>query len=127
MLPNMTALTDRTLMNRAPCSPANSILEGDLELAMQQQTLQKLIIAETPEGFYIIAILKWAKNKEWYLTTRRDRDRPRIFKDLNRLNEHLKEAYPTDSVEIVRNQEIPEKDKAFAPLAIKSPPEKEVH
>ena len=60
MLSDMTAPNDRTHMNRTPCSPANSILEGDLELAAQQQTLKKLIVAETPEGFYVVAQLKWA-------------------------------------------------------------------
>lgn len=103
-------------MNRTPCSPANSILEGDLELAVQQQTLKKLTIAETPDGFYVIAQLKWAGNKEWYLTTRREREQPRLFKDLKRLNDHLKTAYPTDSVEILRNQELPAQGEPVAPV-----------
>lgn len=104
-------------MNRTPCSPANSILEGDLELAVQQQTLKKLTIAETPDGFYVVAQLKWAGNKEWYLTTRRERDQPRLFKDLKRLNDHLKTAYPTDSVEILRNQQLPPQGEPAAPVA----------
>lgn len=115
MLSDMTAPKDRTNMNRTPCSPANSILEGDLELAVQQQTLKKLVVAETPEGFYVVAQLKWAGNKEWYLTTRRERTKPRLFKDLKRLNDHLKEAYPTDSVEILRNQEVPEQGEPTPP------------
>jgi hypothetical protein len=100
-------------MNRIPCSPANSILEGDLELAVQQQTLKKLSIAETLDGFYVIAQLKWAGNKEWYLTTRRERTQPKLFKDLKRLNDHLKAAYPTDSIEIIRNQKMPEAGEAL--------------
>lgn len=95
-------------MNRTPCSPANSVLEGDLELAVQQQTLKKIQVAETPEGYYVIAQLKWAGNKDWYLTTRRKRTEPRLFKDLRRLNDLLREAYPTDIVEILRNQTVPE-------------------
>ena len=91
-------------MNRTACSPANSVLEGDLEIAVQKQTLKKLVIAETPEGFYVIVQFKWAGHKEWYLTTRRERNKPRLFKDLKRLNTHLKVFYPTDSVEIIRNQ-----------------------
>lgn len=105
----MTAPENRTNMKRIPCSPANSILEGDLELAVQQETLKKIQIAETTEGFYVIAQLKWAGNKEWYLTTRRERTKPRLFKDLRRLNDLLREAYPTDVVEILRNQPVPEK------------------
>jgi uncharacterized protein with von Willebrand factor type A (vWA) domain len=117
MLSDMTAPKDRTNMNRTPCSPANSILEGDLELAVQQQTLKKLVVAETPEGFYVVAQLKWAGNKEWYLTTRRERTKPRLFKDLKRLNDQLKAAYPTDSVEILRNQVVPEQGKATHPAS----------
>lgn len=120
----MTAPNDRTHMNRTPCSPANSILEGDLELAVQQQTLKKLTIAETPDGFYVVAQLKWAGNKEWYLTTRRERDQPRLFKDLKRLNDHLKMAYPTDSVEILRNQQLPPQGEPPAPVTAVPQPEK---
>lgn len=105
-------------MNRPTCSPANSILEGDLELAVQQQTLKKLAVAETADGFYVIAQLKWAGAKEWYLTTRRERTKPRLFKDLKRLNEHLKVAYPTESVEILRNQEVPEQGEILRPATI---------
>lgn len=105
----MVAPKNRKNMNRIPCSPANSILEGDLELATQQQTLKKLAVAETPDGFYIIAQFKWAGNKEWYLTTRRKRNKPKLFKDLKRLNNHLRVAYPTDRVEILRDQKVPEK------------------
>jgi hypothetical protein len=86
-------------------------LENDLELSVQQQTLEKLKIMETPEGFYVIAQVKWAEGKEWYLTTRRDRTKPRLYKDLKRLNDHLREAYPTDSFELFRNQSMPPKGK----------------
>ncbi len=103
-------------MNRTPCSPANTILEGDLELAVQQQTLKILTIAETSDGFYVVAQLKWAANKEWYVTTRRHREQPRIFKDLTRLNELLRTAYPTDSVDILRNQQLPPQREPAAPV-----------
>ena len=103
----MPSFNDRKHMKPTPCSPANSILESDLELAVQQQTLTKLTVAETPEGFYVIAKIKWAGNKEWYLSTRRERNKPRLFKDLNRLNDLLKEACPMNSIEILRNQEVP--------------------
>lgn len=95
-------------MNLTPCGPSNSVLEGDLELAVQQQTLTKLSIAETSEGFYVVARLRWADDKDWYLTTRRERTRPRLFKDLSRLNDFLRESYPTEAVELLRNQPLPE-------------------
>lgn len=114
-------------MNRTPCSPANSILEFDLEMAVKQQTLKKLTIAEIAEGFYIIAQFKWAMGKEWYLATRRERYQPRIFKDLNRLNDHLKMICPTDMVEILRNQELPAKgEEVSLPVAIVLKPQKKL-
>lgn len=94
-------------MSLTPCSAATSMLEADLELAVEQRTLTKLAIAETADGFYVLAQVSWAADKDWYLTTRRDRTRPRLFKDLNRLNDLLRESYPTARVELLRNQDLP--------------------
>lgn len=94
-------------MTRHPCSPENSILESDLEIAVLQNAIKELKVMETPEGFYVVVLLKWAKGKEWYLTTRRDRYMPKVFKDLKRLNDHIREAYPTDRFTLFRNQELP--------------------
>jgi len=102
-------------MKLIPCSPENSILEGDLELAVLQKTLDKLKVMETPHGLYVVVLLKWAEGKEWYLTTRRERSAPKIFKDLKRLNDHLREVYPTDSFELFRNQELPPSPKTAKP------------
>ncbi len=59
------------------------------------------------EGFYLLVEFKWAMGKEWYLTTRRVRTHPKIYKDLNRLNDYLKETFPHISFELLRNQKIP--------------------
>lgn len=94
-------------MANKPCSAENSILETDLLLAVKQDTIRKLKIMETLDGFYIMTELLWAEGKCWYLTTRRDRTAPKMFKDLTRLNKHLREEYPTNIVELHRNQEQP--------------------
>lgn len=94
-------------MNLSACSPENSILEGDLELAVLQETIDQIQVMETPVGFYVVVLLKWAEGKQWYLTTRRDRHTPKVFKDLKRLNDHLRELYPTDSFVLFRNMELP--------------------
>ena len=111
----MTTSNDSASMNRIPCSPANSILEGDLEIAVQQQALDKITVAETTDGFYVIVQFKWAKNKQWYLTTRRERMKPRLFKDLIRMNRHLKEICPTQNIEILRNQQMPGQGEPLRP------------
>lgn len=94
-------------MKLEPCSPENSILEGDLEIAVLQKSVVSLKVMETPEGFYVVVQLKWAKDKDWYLTTRRERNKPKVFKDLKRLNDHLREVYPTENFELLRNQTLP--------------------
>jgi len=103
-------------MKLPPCSPENSILEGDLELAvLHQKAVEKLKVMETPVGFYVVVFLKWAKGKEWYLTTRRDRYTPKIFKCLKLMNDRMREAYPTDRFELFRNQELPPRPKSAKP------------
>lgn len=109
------------------CSTANSVLETDLEIAARKGIVQELRVIETREGFFIIVsfsdkqrVMEKLKNeglpewfyvlaqllaepgKLWYLTTRRERNRPRLFKDMNRLNEHLKDAYQIDRYTVIR-------------------------
>ncbi len=116
---------------RPPCSASNSILEPDLELAAKHNIIDQLEVLETDDGFYLLAtfadhgeVLKQSRgqglpewfyilaqllsepNKQWYLTTRRDRDSPRLFKDLKRLNEHLKDKYPLNSFTLHRHVKI---------------------
>ncbi|MEA5249888.1 hypothetical protein [Xanthomonas fragariae] len=128
----MTDKDGERRMKRQPCSSSNSVLEGDLELAAQYNIIDQLKVLETDMGFYVVAIfadkvkiLEVHKNKglpdwfyilsqllaepgkEWYLTTRRDRESPRLFKDLKRLNEYLQEKDPRDGFTLIRNQELP--------------------
>ncbi len=44
----------------------------------------------------------WHGQKVWTLTTRREKDKARIFKDLTRLNDFLKEKIYTEEVKIIR-------------------------
>ena len=103
----MAPLKNEIPMNLLPCNQATSILEGDLELAAQQHTLDKLFAMETPDGFYVIARFIWAKDKDWYLTTRRNRTEPRLYKDLTRLSKNMKEIFPSIGFEVLRNQDMP--------------------
>ena len=112
---------------RETCTPANSVLENHLALAAKMNIIDRLIVVETRDGFfvkasfadrqnvmrslkteglsedyYVLAQLLSVPGKEWYLTTRRIRTEPRYFKDLSRLNDHLREAYPTERYEVTR-------------------------
>ncbi|WP_372371939.1 hypothetical protein [Xanthomonas axonopodis] len=145
----MTDKDGERRMKRQPCSPSNSVLEGDLELAAQYNIIDELKVLETDLGFYVVALFKDKVNflekhkskglpewfyilsqllaepgKEWYLTTRRDRESPRLFKDLKRLNEYLQEKDPRDGFVLIRNQDLPGTPKtkvgrAALPLAAK--------
>jgi len=123
-------------MKQAPCSPANSVLEGDLQLAVKHQIIKSLTVVETPVGFSVVIefsgktnILKqhrqaglpdWfhilvqllvTPGKQWYLTTRRNRTRPRIFKDLSRLNDYLRQTCPDNGFTLVRTQQTAKAQK----------------
>lgn len=82
--------------------PADSISEVVLEESQKQGVIVSLVINEICDGFYLTAKLNWSGEKIWTLTTRRDKNKPRIFKDLTRLNDYLKEKVRTDKVLISR-------------------------
>jgi len=119
-------------MKQTPCSPANSVLEGDLQLAVKHQiveiveqitvmevtggfsvilefsgkpdTLTQHRQAGVPDWFHILVQLLATPDKQWYLTTRRNRNRPRLFKDLSRLNDYLRQTCPDNGFTLVRTQ-----------------------
>lgn len=45
--------------------------------------------------------------KIWYLTSRRHRTAPRVHRSLGRLNEWMREKYPTEEIVLLRNQTVP--------------------
>lgn len=83
--------------------PDFSISEVVLEESNKQGFIEELIINEFDLGFFVTAKLTWSGEKVWTLTTRREKDKARVFKDLTRLNEFLKEKINTKEVKIIRN------------------------
>ncbi|WP_432355599.1 hypothetical protein RMR16_026710 (plasmid) [Agrobacterium sp. rho-13.3] len=123
-----------TNMARPPCNSQNSVLETELERLAKLGLVATLAINETQLGYYVTATfarspkaLKMVQemgltseaetinklisdeNKVWYLTTRRERNSPRVHKHLGRLNDFMRERYPTDIVLLMRDQEWPGK------------------
>ena len=82
--------------------PDFALTENVIETSQKQNFITELVIHEVDDGFYITVKLTWSGDKIWYLTTRRDKDSPRIFKSLSRLNEYLKEKVYTKELKIVR-------------------------
>lgn len=116
---------NRANMILPPCGPDNSILETDLETAVLLKAISKIKVMETPDGFYVVVGLKASQGSEWYLTTRRERYTPKLFKDLTRLNDHLRETYPTSKVELFRDQQLPPRqDDAEPTKNLKEEPKK---
>lgn len=102
-----------------PCGLENSVLEPDLRGAAVQGVIADIDVMETalvsqkgqvlPEFAYFISVrMKWSGSKRWYLTTRRYRDRPRLFKHIATLNEMLRDVAPTMTVTLHRGAELPQ-------------------
>ena len=87
------------------CTPANSLTENDLKIGDQQGFLTSFTIMETPEGYYIVASLH---GKNWYVVTRRMRNQPRMYQNLHRLSESLKEQFPKLGFTLIRNRDLPD-------------------
>jgi len=67
--------------------------------------ITKLKVMETHLGFYVLMNLN--KSETWHFTTRRNRHVPKLFKDLNRLNLHLRKMCSGCSFELFRDQKFP--------------------
>jgi hypothetical protein len=83
--------------------PDFALTENVVEASHKQNFITELVIHEVDDGFYITVKLAWSGDKIWYLTTRRDKDSPRIFKSLSRLNEYLKEKVYTKELKFIRS------------------------
>jgi len=123
-------------MKYPPCSPANSVLEGDLQLAVKHKIIERITVVEiaggfsvviefagtpdtikqhrqagVPDWFHILVQLLASPGKQWYLTTRRNRTSPRLFKDLSRLNDYLRQTCPDNGFTLVRTQQTTKTQK----------------
>lgn len=76
-----------------PWNPENAITEPDLELAAKKDAVKKFYITQSTEGFYVTLRLNW-RDDDLHLATRRERDRPKMFKSIGRLIEHIRQKCP---------------------------------
>ncbi len=70
------------------CSALNSLLTADLQSLALKGELTKAILTRTGNGCYVVV---YRQNSEvpLYLTTRRERNLAKIFKDQNRISNFL--------------------------------------
>jgi len=92
------------------CDPADTILQVELDKVSAQQAVLKIKLIYTEEGSYLVYVLKNNPTKELHLTTRRDRTRPKVFIDQNRLLADLHATYPGIIFEANGNLLRPTKD-----------------
>jgi len=97
------------LKKSSTTNPLDSVPERVLKDSAMKNTLIKLKVMETDEGhYYVIAKFIWSKD-EFFIRSRRNKKSPKIFKNLQRLNSHLKkEISPDVGFELLRHQTLPE-------------------
>ena len=94
------------------CELANSVLEPDLREAAVQGVIADIEILETrcaadvAPAYFVTVRMHWSGKKTWYLTTRRRRDRPRLFKQIAVLLELLRDIAP-DPITLRRDVALP--------------------
>ena len=109
-------------MIKQPDMPDCSILENELARVAEQEKIDGFKIIETADGFYVVASIKARKPESLYLSTRREPEQPRLFRDLERLNSLLRELYPNGSIELECVQKYQAKSKK--PVTKKKPASK---
>lgn len=95
-------------MNLPQCAKGTSIQEGNLHDAAIQRRVCRIRVMETPDGFYVTVQLRSFADGEgvgdWFLCTRRNPKRPKLFSRLERLNNRLKEICPGLGFELFRTK-----------------------
>jgi hypothetical protein len=89
--------------------PENSIVDPELALMAQKGVITEFnIIEDVRGGFYITLRVTW-RPELLHLATRRERDEPRMFMNLDRLVKHIREKY--SGIEATRLVLLPEDKK----------------
>lgn len=86
-------------MKQTTLTADSGILEGELEAAADHDGIKAMQVVETADGFYVVATVK-PKTTTRFLATRREPNEPRMFKDLERLNNLLRSLYPEGSIDL---------------------------
>ncbi len=86
------------------CDPSSTILQVDLDKLTTQQAVLRIKLIYTEEGSYLIFVLRNDPTKELFLTTRRERTRPKVFVDQNLLLAELHRNFPNLIFEASGNQ-----------------------
>ncbi len=84
--------------------PEKSISEAELTRLAGLDKLDKIHVVETAQGFYVLAKSQGRPSATRYLATRRITTKPRMFRDLKRLNDLLRSIYPLGTIELTCEQ-----------------------
>lgn len=92
------------------CELSNSVLESELREAAIQDVIASVEILEAmtdvAPSYFVAVQMHWSGKKVWYLTTRRDRTRPRLFRQVSVVLELLR-SVSSASITLRLNNELP--------------------
>ena len=73
--------------------PDDGLIGPELALAVRKNAVREFHIEQTAPGTWCVRVrLNW-REEDLYLVTRRNRTQPRLFKDFDRLLQHIEEEY----------------------------------
>lgn len=97
------------------CDPADSILQTDLDQPAIQRAILKIKLIYTEEGSYLSFVMRRDPTRELFLTTRRERTRPKMFVDPHLLLSNLLKMFPLMTFETNGELLLPEPPAAVGP------------
>jgi hypothetical protein len=78
-------------------NPEQSITEQELQLVAKTGGIDEFTLRQLEDG-WIVEVKTARSHENMFLATRRDRTRPRTFKNLTRMVDHIRDRYPTIGV-----------------------------
>jgi len=91
-----------------PVGHENTVTETEMRDYASRGMVTSTDVMQTPDGEYFVVLTLYGhRKKEWYLTTRRERTRPRMFQNLEKLNMLLCEIVDHPTLTIHRGVSVP--------------------
>ncbi|MDR1709127.1 MAG: hypothetical protein LBS70_05345 [Candidatus Accumulibacter sp.] len=71
-----------------------SITEADLKRASRAQSVTAFFVTQCTEGYYITVRLKWRNDEDSFVATKRDHNKPKMYKRIEILIRNIRAFYP---------------------------------
>lgn len=80
------------LINQNPLSADNIVMETQLKSILAIGGRERFYVVNYQDEFFLAIGFEHIPSQLWYVVTQRDKSRPKMFKDLTRLNTLIKRA-----------------------------------